>query len=147
MLRHPCIVGGPQQSEKKCEVAIAPLSSEGVKRGGKHTVTPAFSGIPNTKGGEQIQNWLPHPYFLGKAVRYWFVHLAGHDVAGENLYGHALFQNVKQVLIGARDQITQHKRLLLHLTTLVPVHIRGSRLHRASGGCRRKASTAGGHSR
>ena len=67
MLCHPCIVQGPQRQAQgaKSEVAASPLLSRRPKRGRKCYVTPAFSGVPNTKVGEQNQQWLPHPYFVG----------------------------------------------------------------------------------
>ena len=67
MLRHPCILGGPQCQAwgAKSEVVASPLPSWGPKRGRKCYVTPAFSGVPNAKRGEQNQKWLPHPGLLG----------------------------------------------------------------------------------
>ena len=67
MLRHPCILGGPQCQERgaKSEVVASPLPSWGPKRGRKCYVTPAFSGVPNAKHAEQNQKWLPHPCLLG----------------------------------------------------------------------------------
>ena len=66
MLHHPYILGDPQRQARgaknekrsptkaaKSQVATSPLHSEGPKRGRKCYVTPAFSGIPNTKRGEQ----------------------------------------------------------------------------------------------
>ena len=47
MLRHPCLPGGP-------------------KRGRKCYVTPAFSGVPSAKRGDQNQKWPPHPCLLGR---------------------------------------------------------------------------------
>ena len=57
MLRHPCIFGGPlrQAHGAKSEVAASPLLSRRPKRGRKCYVTLAFSGVPNTKRGEQIK--------------------------------------------------------------------------------------------
>ena len=49
----------------KSEVAASPPPSRGPKRGRECYVTPAFSGVPNTKRGEQNQKWLPHPCLLG----------------------------------------------------------------------------------
>ena len=63
MLRHPCILGEPQQRGTISEVAASALPFRGPKRGRKSCVTPAFSGIPNK--GEQNQKWLPHPCLLG----------------------------------------------------------------------------------
>ena len=67
MLRHPYILGGPQQrgtkSEVKLEVATSPLPSHGPKKGRKCYITPAFLVVPNK--GEQNQKWLPHPCLLG----------------------------------------------------------------------------------
>ena len=54
MLRHPCILGDPQQRGTKSEVAAAPVPSRGPKTMRKSKVTPAFSGIPN-KGGKTSQ--------------------------------------------------------------------------------------------
>ena len=48
----------------KSEVAASPLPSRGPKRGRNCYVTPAFSGVPNAKRGEQNQKWLPHPCLL-----------------------------------------------------------------------------------
>ena len=59
MLCHPCILGDPQHRGTKSEVATSPLPSRGPKRGWKCNVTPAFSGIPNAKRGEQNQKWSP----------------------------------------------------------------------------------------
>ena len=82
MLRHPCILGGPnakhgeqnqkwsptkgdkirsgpQQRGTKSEVAASTLPSRGPKRGRKCYVTHAFSGVPNTKRVEQNQKWSP----------------------------------------------------------------------------------------
>ena len=38
-------------------MAASPLPSRGPKKGRKCYVTPAFSGIPNAKRGEQNQKW------------------------------------------------------------------------------------------
>ena len=81
-LPQPYVLGGPkeggnampplhsrgphhQAQEAKSEVVASPLLSRGPKRGRKCYVTPAFSGVPNTKRGEQNRKWLPHTYFLG----------------------------------------------------------------------------------
>ena len=53
MLGSKKIRSRPQQKGKKTEVATSPLPSRGPKRGRKCYVTPAFSGIPNAKDGEQ----------------------------------------------------------------------------------------------
>ena len=53
MLRHACILGDPQHRGTYSEVATSPLPSRGPKRGQKCYVTPAFSGIPSAKRGEQ----------------------------------------------------------------------------------------------
>ena len=63
MLCHPFILGDPEQTGMKSELAASPLPSRGTKRGLNWYVTTAFSGVPNK--GEQNQNWLPHPYLLG----------------------------------------------------------------------------------
>ena len=63
MLRHPRILGRPQQRGMKSQVVASPLPCRGPKRGRKCYVTPAFSGIPNK--GDQDQMWLPHPCLLG----------------------------------------------------------------------------------
>ena len=34
-----------------------------------HCGTPTFSGVPNAKGGEQNQKWVPHPCLLGHQKR------------------------------------------------------------------------------
>ena len=69
MLRHACILGGPQQREKNqkskpmpgvtmmhhatkrgfknCPSFLISTGRLGPKRGGKCYVTPAFSGVPN----------------------------------------------------------------------------------------------------
>ena len=52
MLRHPCVLGGPQQRGKKSKVAPSPLPSHRPKRGRKCYVTPAFSGSPQQMGTE-----------------------------------------------------------------------------------------------
>ena len=59
MLRHPYILGDPQHRGTKSEVAASPLPCRGPKRGRKCYVTPAFSGFPNAKRGEQNQKWSP----------------------------------------------------------------------------------------
>ena len=51
------IRSGPQQRETKSEVAASPLPSWGPKQGRKCYITPAFSGVPNAKRGEQNQKW------------------------------------------------------------------------------------------
>ena len=90
MLGLPCTPGDPQRQARaaknrngplqrgtKSEVAASTLPSRGPKRGQDCSVTPAFSGIPNAKRGEQKklvvvpnkgeqnQKWLPHPCLLG----------------------------------------------------------------------------------
>ena len=67
MLRHPCILGGPQRQVRgaKSEVATSPLPSRGPKRGWKCYVTSTFSGVQKAKRKEQNQKWLPHPCLLG----------------------------------------------------------------------------------
>ena len=62
MLRHPFILGGPQQRETKSEVAVSPMPSPGPKRGPKCYVTPTFSGVTNK--GKQNQQWVPQPCLL-----------------------------------------------------------------------------------
>ena len=71
MLRHPCIRGGPQHQARgtKSEVAASPLPSRGPNKRRKCSVPPTFSGVPNTKRGEQNQKWLPHPCILGDPQR------------------------------------------------------------------------------
>ena len=59
MLRHPYILGDPQQTRTKSEVVASPVPSRGPKGGLRHT---AFSRIPNTKRREQNQKWLPQPF-------------------------------------------------------------------------------------
>ena len=56
------IRSGAQKMGTKSEVASAPLSYEGPKRGWMGYITLAFLGIPNK--GEQNQKWLPHPCLL-----------------------------------------------------------------------------------
>ena len=78
MLRHPCILGGPQQKEQNQKSKRTPwvtmmhhttergfkdcpgfLNSTGrlqPKRGRKCYVTPAFSGVPNKKNKIRSQN-------------------------------------------------------------------------------------------
>ena len=63
VLRHPCILRGPQQRGKKSELATLAMPSQGPKSGQKCYGTPAFSGVPNR--GEQNRNWLPQPSLLG----------------------------------------------------------------------------------
>ena len=46
-------------------MATSPLPSWGPKRGRDCYVTPAFSGIPNTKQGEKIKSGYLTPAFLG----------------------------------------------------------------------------------
>ena len=59
MLCHPCIIRDPQQRGTKSEVVATPPPSWGPKRGRICYVTPTFSGIPNTKHGQQNQKWSP----------------------------------------------------------------------------------------
>ena len=79
------IRSGPQQRGAKSEVAASPLPSWGPKRGQKCYITPAFSGIPNAKRGEQNQKWSPTkgntigsgcltPSFLGAEKRAEMLH-------------------------------------------------------------------------
>ena len=62
-VRHPCILGGPQQRGAKSELAASAMPPRGLKSGRKCYVTPAFSGVPNK--GEQYQKWLPQGCLLG----------------------------------------------------------------------------------
>ena len=62
VLRHPCILGDPQQRGTKSEVATSPLPCRGPESGLKCYVSRALSGISNK--GEQNENWLPHSYLL-----------------------------------------------------------------------------------
>ena len=58
MLRHPCLLGGHQSQARgaKSEVTVSLLTSSQPKRGGRKCyVTPASSGVPNAKRGEQNQ--------------------------------------------------------------------------------------------
>ena len=79
-LLHLCLLGGQQmggiamqplhsrRSPKKgikSKVATSPLPSRGPTSGQNSYVTPAFSGVPNAKRGEQKENWPPHPCLLG----------------------------------------------------------------------------------
>ena len=79
------IRSGPQQRGTKLEVAASPLPSRGPKRGQKCYITPAFSGVPNAKRGEQNQKWSPTkgkkigsgcltPTFLGAEKRAEMLH-------------------------------------------------------------------------
>ena len=63
VLRHSCILGGPQQRGAKSEFAASTMPSRGPKSRRKCYVTIAFLGVPNK--GEQNQNWLPQPCLLG----------------------------------------------------------------------------------
>ena len=80
MLRHPCILGGPQQREqnqkskptlgvtmmhhatkrgiKDCPGFLNSTGRLGPKRGRKCYITPAFSGVPN-KGGQNQKSKPP----------------------------------------------------------------------------------------
>ena len=49
----------------KSKVVASPLPSRGPERGRYCYITPAFSGVPNAKRGEQNQKWLPCPCLLG----------------------------------------------------------------------------------
>ena len=60
MLRQPCILGDPHKRRTKSELATLCLPSRSDRRGRKCYITPAFSGVPNAKRGEQKQKWLPH---------------------------------------------------------------------------------------
>ena len=66
MLRHPCILGDPQQRGTKSEVDASPLPSRRSKRGRRCYATPIFSGVPNAERGEQNQKWLPQPCIRGR---------------------------------------------------------------------------------
>ena len=67
MLRHPCILGGLQRQARGARSKVVPNKgkqndkwpSRGPKRGRKCYVTPAFSGVPNAKRGEQDRKWSP----------------------------------------------------------------------------------------
>ena len=63
LLRNHCILGGPQRQARgtKSEVPASPLPSRGPTNGRKCYITLAFSGVPNTKGGEK---WFSHPCLL-----------------------------------------------------------------------------------
>ena len=63
------IRSGPQQRETQSEVAASLLPSRGPKRGRKCYVTPAFSGIPNAKHGEQNRSGCLTPAFSGAKKR------------------------------------------------------------------------------
>ena len=63
MLRHQCILGGPQQRETKSELVAVAMPSRVPKSGWKCYVTPAFSGVPNKR--EQNNIWLPQLCLLG----------------------------------------------------------------------------------
>ena len=62
MICHPCIPGNPEHTGTKSEMVASPLPSQGLKRGRKCYITPAFSWIPNIR--EQNLKWLPHPCLL-----------------------------------------------------------------------------------
>ena len=67
MLCHPCLLGGPQCQARgaKSEMVVSLLTSWQPTRGQKCYITPACSGVPNAKRGEQNQKWLYHPCLLG----------------------------------------------------------------------------------
>ena len=46
-------------------MAVSPLPSWGPKRGRNHYATPAFSGVPNAKHGEEIRTSCLTPAFSG----------------------------------------------------------------------------------
>ena len=50
---------GPQQRGTKFKVSASTLHSRAPKRGRECYITPAFSGIPNAKRGEENQKWSP----------------------------------------------------------------------------------------
>ena len=62
LLRHPCILRGPQQRGTKSELAASVMPPRKPKNGRKCYVTAAFSGVLNK--GEQNQNWRPQPCLL-----------------------------------------------------------------------------------
>ena len=71
LLRNHCVLGGPQRQARgtKSKVPASSLPSLGPTNGRKCYITLAFSGVPNTKGGEQNQKWLPHHCLLGARKR------------------------------------------------------------------------------
>ena len=67
MLRHPCILGAPQRQARgaKAEVVVSFVTSWHPQRGRKCYITPACSGVPNVKRGEQKHKWLFHSLLFG----------------------------------------------------------------------------------
>ena len=64
MLRHPCIVAGPQrQAQGENENRLPHPCLLGCRKGGTNAMSPQDSRGFANKGG-QNQNWLPHPYLL-----------------------------------------------------------------------------------
>ena len=59
---HPCLLKEPpcQARVAKSEMLASILTSWQPKRGQKCYVTPACSGVPNTKRREQKYKWLSH---------------------------------------------------------------------------------------
>ena len=59
MLCHPCLLREPpcQARGAKSEMVASLLTSWQPKRGRKCYVTPASSGVPNAKRGEQKHKW------------------------------------------------------------------------------------------
>ena len=52
MVRHPCILGGPQTKGDKIRTGCLNPAFSGPRRGRKCYVTPAFSGVPKQRGGK-----------------------------------------------------------------------------------------------
>ena len=71
LLRNPCILGGPQRQARgeNQKWLPRPCLPPPPKRGRDCGVTPAFSGIPNTKRGEKIRSGYLTPAFLGGPKR------------------------------------------------------------------------------
>ena len=65
---NPCVLGGPQNTGKKLELAPTPLPSRGPTSGWDCYVTPAFSGVPRT--GDKNRIGYLTPAFSGTTSRW-----------------------------------------------------------------------------
>ena len=75
MLRHLCILGGPQTKEDEIRIGCFTPAFLGAQKRADLLRHPCIHGVPNK--GEQNQKWPPHPCLLGpKRGRKCYVTLA-----------------------------------------------------------------------